>query len=88
MSQSRVHSAIEACANTAVGYSVAIASQVAIFPLFDIHVPLSSNMAIGAWFTIISLVRSYVLRRWFNGLKFRAPQPQGSAVRSSGEGAS
>lgn len=72
MSQSRVLSAIEACANVAVGYVVALLSQLLVFPLFGIHIPFSSNLAIGAWFTVISLVRSYVLRRWFNGLKFRA----------------
>lgn len=69
--QSRLQSAIEAVANVAVGYIVAILSQIAVFPLFGIHVPLSSNLAIGAWFTVISLVRSYILRRWFNGLRFR-----------------
>lgn len=72
MSQSRLHSAIESVANTAVGYGVALASQLLIFPLFDIDIPFTSNLAIGAWFTVISLVRSYVLRRWFNGLKFRS----------------
>lgn len=69
--QTRVQSAIEALANVLVGYGVAIASQLLVFPLFGIHVPLSSNLAIGAWFTVISLLRSYVLRRWFNGLKFK-----------------
>lgn len=69
--QSKTQSAIEACANVVVGYFVALLSQLLVFPLFGIHVPLSTNLAIGAWFTVISLVRSYVLRRWFNGLKFR-----------------
>jgi hypothetical protein len=69
--QSRVQSMIEAVANVFVGYVVAIISQILVFPMFGIHVPLSSNLAIGAWFTVISLIRSYVLRRWFNGLKFR-----------------
>ncbi len=69
--QSRTISAVESCANVAVGYVVALLSQLAIFPMFDIHLPLSSNLAIGAWFTAISLVRSYVIRRWFNGLQFR-----------------
>ncbi len=78
MSQTRFHSALESGANVAVGYGVAVVSQIAIFPLFGIHVPLSSNLQIGLWFTVVSLVRSYVLRRWFNGLKFsaaRTPQP-------------
>lgn len=73
--QSRFHSVLEAVANTAVGYLVALASQLAVFPMFDIHIPFSSNLAIGAWFTVISLVRGYVLRRWFNGLKFKKAHP-------------
>jgi len=73
--QSKAQSMIEACANVLVGYLVALASQLLVFPLFGIHVPFSSNLAIGAWFTVISLVRSYVLRRWFNGLKFRQKEP-------------
>lgn len=63
--QSRLHSFIESIANVALGFSVAIASQVAIFPLFGIHVPLTTNLQIGAWFTVISIVRSYLVRRWF-----------------------
>jgi len=74
LSQSRIQSAVESVANVVVGYGVAVASQVAIFPFFGIHIPLSSNLAIGAWFTAISLLRSYVLRRWFNGLHFRGGQ--------------
>lgn len=64
--QTRFHSFVESSTNTAIGYVVALASQLAIFPQFGIHVPLSSNLAIGAWFTAISIARSYVLRRWFN----------------------
>ena len=70
LSQTRTQSAIESVANVLVGYGVAVASQVAIFPFFGIHIPMSDNLLIGAWFTVISLVRSYVLRRWFNGLRF------------------
>lgn len=58
--------------NIAIGYVVAIVSQLLIFPLFDIHVPLATNLAIGAWFTAVSLVRSYVIRRWFNARLHRA----------------
>ena len=63
--QSRRHSALESCANVAIGYGVALASQLVIFPAFGIHVPLRSNVAIGAWFTVVSLARSYAIRRWF-----------------------
>lgn len=65
--QTRTQSAIEAAANVLV----ALISQILVFPMFGIDIPFTSNLAIGAWFTVISLVRSYVLRRWFNGLKFK-----------------
>lgn len=67
MTQSRRMSAVEAVANVAVGYGVAIATQVAVFPLFGLQASLGDNLAIGAVFTVVSLVRSYLLRRVFNG---------------------
>lgn len=67
MSQSRLSSFIEALINIIIGYWVALASQVIIFPMFGIQLPLSDNLMIGGWFTLISLVRSYTIRRWFNG---------------------
>lgn len=66
MTQTRLHSALESAANVAIGYGVAVASQVAIFPLFGIHIPLADNLVIGGYFTLISLARSYLVRRWFN----------------------
>jgi hypothetical protein len=59
---------------------LALASQLAIFPLFDIHVSLETNIWIGAWFTAISLVRSYVIRRWFNARLHRAAIKMAHAV--------
>ena len=69
MKQSKRMSFAESIANVAVGYGVAVTSQVLVFPLFGIHVPLGSNLGIGVVFTAISLVRSYALRRVFNSLK-------------------
>jgi hypothetical protein len=65
MKQTRRHSFIESCSNVAIGYFVALASQLAIFPLFGIHVPFRDNILIGLYFTVISIIRSYVLRRFF-----------------------
>jgi hypothetical protein len=65
MKQTRRHSFIESCSNVAIGYFVALASQLAIFPLFGVHVPFRDNILIGLYFTVISIIRSYVLRRFF-----------------------
>lgn len=69
MSQSRVMSLVEAATNVLVGYGVAVAAQVTVFPLFGLQVTLGQNLTIGLVFTAISLVRSYALRRLFEALK-------------------
>ncbi len=69
--QTRLHSLIESLSNIALGYGVAIGAQLAIFPLFNIHIPLRDNLAIGAFFTGVSLCRSYILRRVFNKISGR-----------------
>lgn len=66
MSQSRVGSMVESLVNVLVGYGVAVGAQMAIFPLFGVSLPLQDNLLIGALFTVVSLVRSYCLRRLFN----------------------
>jgi hypothetical protein len=63
--QSRAASLLEAGANVLVGYVVALLAQQLIFPLFGIHTTLAEDSAIAAAFTLVSLVRSYLLRRMF-----------------------
>lgn len=65
MTQSRLMSLVEAIANVAVGFGVAVATQIAVFPLFGLAVSLGDNLAIGCIFTMASVVRSYTLRRLF-----------------------
>lgn len=66
MSQSRKHSAFEAIANVLIGYGVSLVAQIIIFPLFGVRASLAQNIGIGLAFTVVSLVRSYGLRRLFN----------------------
>jgi len=51
-----------------VGYLVALGAQLVVFPLMGIPVSLSQNVTIGVIFTVVSLGRSYALRRAFNWL--------------------
>ena len=67
MRQSRLMSLVEAAANVAVGYTVAVLTQVLVFPLFGLRTTVRENLAIGAIFTVVSLARSYALRRAFEG---------------------
>lgn len=68
MKQTKKHSLIESIVNIVAGYFVALVSQIMIFPMFNIHIPLSDNILIGLWFTGISIIRSFTLRRIFTGL--------------------
>lgn len=64
--QTKRDSTLEAVVNVWIGYWIAIFSQLLVFPLFGIHVTILDNLLIGLYFTVISLVRSYCLRRYFN----------------------
>lgn len=66
MSQTRKESAIEAVVNILVGYTVNLLANFAIFPLFGWHITLEQNLMIGVFYTVVSFVRSYALRRFYN----------------------
>lgn len=66
--QTRIQSLLESCANVLIGYLVALAAQLIVFPALGIPVSLSQNLLIGVIFTAVSLARSYALRRAFNWL--------------------
>jgi hypothetical protein len=65
MTQSRAMSLVEAVANVVVGYGVAVVTQILVFPIFGLHTTLVQNLKMGFVFTVVSIGRSYVLRRLF-----------------------
>jgi len=62
-------SLIEAIANVVVGYTLAVITQILIFPVFGLHATLAQNLKIGLVFTVVSIARGYALRRLFEGLR-------------------
>ena len=64
--QTKFQSFIESTVNILIGYFTALISQLLIFPLFNINIPIQDNLLIGLYFTLISLIRSYLIRRFFN----------------------
>lgn len=79
--QTRVMSLVESAANIVVGYGVAVITQLLVFPLFGLAASLADNLAIGLIFTIVSLARSYALRRFFNARFYTADVPPVQRVR-------
>ena len=71
MKQSRVMSLVEAVVNVVVGYGVAVVTQILIFPVFGLHTTLVQNMKMGGIFSLVSLARSFVLRRVFEAFRGR-----------------
>ena len=65
MKQSRLMSMVEAITNVAVGYGLAVITQIIVFPWFGLEAALGEHMAIGMAFVAVSLARSYLLRRLF-----------------------
>ena len=71
--QSRRQSLIEVCFSTAVGFGIAMATNALILPVFGHHVTASQNFWITVIFTVVSVIRSYYLRRFFNWLHSKEP---------------
>lgn len=65
--QSRLMSLVESVTNVAVGFAVALGTQLVVFPWFDLEASVGEHIALGGVFTSMSIARSYVLRRLFNG---------------------
>lgn len=72
MNQSRIGSLIEACMNVAIGFAINFCANLLILPLIGFHITVGQNLFIGVLYTVISVARSYVVRRWFNAMLQRA----------------
>ena len=72
MKQTHLMSLVESVANVIVGYGVAVVTQILIFPVFGLHTTLAQNLKMGAIFTIVSIARSFALRRVFEAIRMRS----------------
>ena len=74
MTQTRLGSFIEACINVLIGFAINFVANMAILPLIGFHISVAQNLFIGVLYTLISVSRSYAVRRWFNARIHRAAQ--------------
>lgn len=82
MSQSKLSSLYEALINMAIGYVINFFANIVILPIFfHVSVDLWQFFILGLPYTLVSVARSYCVRRWFNGkihaaaLKLAGDQP-------------
>lgn len=69
--QSKKMSLIETVFSVIIGYIISIIAQLTIFPIYDINISFSDNLAIGLFFTVVSIIRGYYVRRLFNWIKIK-----------------
>jgi len=67
--QTKKQSLIESLTNTAIGFVISYASTFLILPLVGVQTSAGTNLVITIYFTVISILRGYVIRRWFNKKK-------------------
>ncbi len=77
MTQSRLGSFVESWINVFIGYTINFIANLIIFPIFGWDISIQQNLILGAAYTVISVVRSYCIRRWFNGYIVRTAQKLG-----------
>ena len=63
--QSREASLLEAATNVTLGFVLALLMQALLYPMFGIHTTVLTDSTIAVVFTLVSLVRSYLVRRAF-----------------------
>ena len=69
--QSREDSFLEAVTNVALGFVLALVTQAAVYPMFGITTTITTDSTIAVIFTLVSLLRSYLVRRAFEAFASR-----------------
>lgn len=63
--QSKLQSFVEACVNTVTGLILAFAAQTVMFKVVGINASGTQNAIVILGMTVVSVIRSYVIRRFF-----------------------
>lgn len=66
MLQTKSGSFYEAVISTAIGFGLSFVMGHVVFPLYGWELSVGDNLQITLIFTVLSIVRGYVLRRFFN----------------------
>ena len=64
--QSKMDSLIETLTNVGIGWFISFIANMLVLPLFGYNINLTDGVLISIIFTIISIIRGYVVRRWFS----------------------
>jgi predicted membrane protein len=57
--------------HTAVGFIISLTATFVIFPLVGFESSFSKNLIVTLFFTVISILRGYFIRRFFNKVAYK-----------------
>ena len=64
--QSKKQSLIETLTSVFVGWLIGVILNLTVLPLFDYNITVTDSLLVSLIFTAISVIRSYIIRRFFN----------------------
>lgn len=76
--QSRKASLAEALTNTAVGFGVSLGANAVLLPTVGCHISTAQSAFLVVCFTVLSIARGYLLRRWFEFVRVRGDRKERS----------
>ena len=64
--QTKRQSLVETLTSVFVGWLIGVILNLIILPLFDYGITVVDSLWVSLIFTVVSVIRSYVIRRFFN----------------------
>lgn len=74
MNQTKLESFIETCLNVFVGFIISFCAWPFVAHFFGLPYSTLQNLGITTVFTVLSITRGYLVRRWFNNGLLKASQ--------------
>ena len=64
--QTKKQSLIETLTSVFVGWLIGVILNMLVLPLFDYDITVVDSLWVSLIFTVVSVIRGYIIRRWFN----------------------
>ena len=64
--QTKKWSMIESMTSTTIGWLIGVILNMLVLPLFDYNITVIDSLWVSLIFTVVSVIRGYVIRRFFN----------------------
>ena len=76
--QSKRLSLIESVVNVVSSFVIGVITQIIVYPFYGMYISIMANISLTLIFSLTSFVRSYIVRRIFNGISEKQNASKGS----------